>query len=88
MHPQYNQPWRRHRVGKFLWTLNVALRLLLHKASAGWIPGPAILMMSQRPDLTYRSIMRRADSVTWLLRAVLLAVLGKAVLPLAKRAIW
>ena len=75
---QYNQPWYRHRVGKFLWQMNVAFRLLLNKLSKNFIPPVAMLMTVQRPDLSYRQIMRRADTTTLVLRmaVIALAVLG------------
>jgi hypothetical protein len=77
---QYRQPWLRHRIGAFLWTCNVAFRMLLNKCSLGLVPPAAILIMASNPSLTFRQIMRRADataftlqfvSLSWLLRLVL-----------------
>ena len=75
---QYNQPWYRHRVGKFLWQMNVAFRMVLNKLSKNLIPPVAMLMTVQRPDLSYQQIMRRADTTTLVLRiaVIALAVLG------------
>jgi 2-polyprenyl-6-methoxyphenol hydroxylase-like FAD-dependent oxidoreductase len=57
---QYRQPLYRDQVGRILWSMNVALRLLLNKASAGKIP-PAAIMMAMDRSKTYRQIMRRCD---------------------------
>jgi len=60
---QYKQPLYKDRVGRFLWTVNVAFRLLLNKLSFGLIP-PAAIMMVQNNALTFRQVMRRADLTT------------------------
>mmetsp|Transcript_5341 Transcript_5341/g.15578 ORF Transcript_5341/g.15578 Transcript_5341/m.15578 type:complete len:264 (+) Transcript_5341:169-960(+) len=60
---QYNQPLRLDRLGKTVWTMNVALRLLLNKITFGAFPSAAILM-AQGADLTFRQLMRRADIAT------------------------
>jgi hypothetical protein len=76
---QYKQPWRRHKIGNFLWTANVVLRMLLNKISGGVIPPAAIVIMAQNHSLTFRQVMRRADltamglkllSMAWLLRLI------------------
>lgn len=60
---QYRQSWKRHRMGRNLWTLNVAGRMLLSKISGGILPKPAILLASD-PTLTFRQVMRQADAAT------------------------
>jgi hypothetical protein len=67
---QYRQPWLRHRIGAFLWTCNVAFRLLLNKCSLGLIPPAAIMIMASNPSLTFRQIMRRADLTAFTLQWV------------------
>jgi 2-polyprenyl-6-methoxyphenol hydroxylase-like FAD-dependent oxidoreductase len=57
---QYRQAWIRDRVGRFLWTLNVALRMFLNKASAGLIP-PAAILIAQDHTVSFRRVMRRAS---------------------------
>jgi hypothetical protein len=74
---QYSQPWKRHRVGKFLWTANVGMRLLLHTLTAKLVAPPAIIMMVRHPDRSFRDIMRRADSTTFGLYAALTVVAYK-----------
>lgn len=71
---QYNQPWKRHRVGKFLWTCNFMVRLLLHKVFR--LP-PQSMMILQDAKKSYRQVMQRADITTWTLKFVLLAVFAK-----------
>jgi len=68
---QYNQPWRRDRLGKKMWTANVVFRVALHKLSRGLIPRTAILM-AQDSKLTFRQVMRRADSTVLIIKASLL----------------
>ena len=60
---QYRQPCYRDRVGRFLWSANIALRLLLNKASGGKIP-PAAIMMAMDRTKTYRQLMRQCDITT------------------------
>lgn len=60
---QYRQSHRKDRIGHFLWTLNIVLRLALNKISFGLIPPPA-LIMSMDNKLTFRQAMRRADLTT------------------------
>ena len=71
---QYRQPWIRDRIGRFLWTLNVALRMLLNKVVQS--PPPSVLVTNQRPDLTYRQVMKRADNLTFVLQALALQAIG------------
>jgi 2-polyprenyl-6-methoxyphenol hydroxylase-like FAD-dependent oxidoreductase len=73
---QYRQPWLRDRIGRFLWSLNVALRMLLSKLLPAVCPPPAVLLTNQRPDLTFRQVMRRADTLTLVLQILLLQVFG------------
>lgn len=60
---QYKQPLYKDRVGRFLWTANVAMRLLLNKVSFGLIP-TASIMSAMDKNVTYRKLMRRADITT------------------------
>jgi kynurenine 3-monooxygenase len=46
-----------------LWLLNISIRLFLNKVSKGFVPKPAVLLM-MNPDLSFQTVMRRADSVT------------------------
>jgi 2-polyprenyl-6-methoxyphenol hydroxylase-like FAD-dependent oxidoreductase len=73
---QYRQPLYKDRIGRFLWTMNVAFRLLLNKLSFGIIP-PAAIMMAQNNKLTFRQVMRRADLETAGLTACFLAIAWK-----------
>ena len=68
---QYRQPWKRHRVGRILWTANVLLRTILNKLTLGVVP-PAAIVMAQGNALTFRQVMRRADAATWALRGLVL----------------
>jgi kynurenine 3-monooxygenase len=76
---QYRQPWLRDRIGRFLWSINVALRQVLHQVSGGIIPPVAILLLSQRLDLTYRHVMRRADWTCRSMKAILWVLLFSGV---------
>ena len=70
---QYRQPLYRDRVGRFFWSVNVALRLLLNKISGGRIP-PAAIMMAMDRNKTYRQLIRQSDItvlVLWSLLAIL-----------------
>ena len=69
---QYRQPWIRDRVGRFLWTLNVALRMILHKLSGTFIP-PAAILLAQDHTLTFRQVMRRATLTSRSLAVLLVA---------------
>ena len=71
---QYKQPWYRHRIGKFFWTANVAFRLLLNKLTLGLVPPAAIIMMIERPDLSFRQIMRRADTASLVFKGMLIGI--------------
>lgn len=82
---QYRQPLYRDRIGRFLWTLNVAFRMLLNKLSRGKIPPAAIVMAANQSGLTYRQVMQRADATTMVLKglaAVFVGLLLKRILPL------
>lgn len=72
---QYKQPHRADRVLRFLWTTNVAMRLLLNKVTFGLIQPPCIIL-SQNADLTFRQVMNRADRTTALIKTLLLAGLS------------
>jgi kynurenine 3-monooxygenase len=67
---QYNQPWRKDKIGKKLWTANVVLRMFLTKVSRGWIP-PAAILLAQGNALTFRQVMRRADTTVNVIKASL-----------------
>lgn len=71
---QYRQPWIRDRIGRFFWILNVSLRMILNKLFQ--CPPAAILLTNQRPDLTYRQVMRRADNLTLVLKRLLVEAVG------------
>eukprot|EP00545_Synedropsis_sp_CCMP1620_P013649 CAMPEP_0119028420 /NCGR_PEP_ID=MMETSP1176-20130426/38846_1 /TAXON_ID=265551 /ORGANISM="Synedropsis recta cf, Strain CCMP1620" /LENGTH=592 /DNA_ID=CAMNT_0006984545 /DNA_START=49 /DNA_END=1827 /DNA_ORIENTATION=+ len=71
---QYRQPEYRDRVGRTLWTMNVALRMLLNKLSMGLIPQAAILSAMDK-SVTYRKLMRRSDITTVALYSVAALVL-------------
>ena len=77
---QYRQPLYKDRIGRFLWSINVAFRLALNKLSGGVIP-PAAIMMAMNKDLTFRQVMRRADLTT----AGLMAVFGTILWGIARR---
>jgi 2-polyprenyl-6-methoxyphenol hydroxylase-like FAD-dependent oxidoreductase len=72
---QYRQPHRADKFFRTLWTMNVALRLILNKITFKLIQ-PSCIILSQRPELTFRQVMRRADLTTLLLKAVVLGVIG------------
>ena len=73
---QYRQPLRKDRIGRFLWTVNVAVRLLLNKCSGGLVPKPAIMLMGGK-ELTFRQVMRRADLTTFALSALVFGLCWK-----------
>lgn len=66
---QYKQPLYKDRVGRILWTANLAFRLFLNKVFK-FVPPAAILLLQQH-HLTYRQVMRRADATTLGLKALL-----------------
>ena len=72
---QYKQPHRADRVLLKLWTLNVAVRLILSKLTFGLVP-PSSIILSQNEKLTYRQVMRRADLTTAVFKAIFLGVFG------------
>jgi kynurenine 3-monooxygenase len=72
---QYRQPHRADKFFRTLWTMNVALRLILNKITFKLIQ-PSCIILSQRPELTFRQVMRRADLTTLSLKAVVLGVIG------------
>lgn len=61
---QYRQPWLRHRIGAMIWTMNFLFRVIANKFSFGLIPS-AIVTSASDPSLTYRQVMRRADSTAF-----------------------
>ena len=69
---QYRQPHRADRALRFLWTANVAMRLILNKLTFGLIQPPCIIL-SQNEKLTFRQVMRRADGTTVLLKTMVVA---------------
>mmetsp|Transcript_62378 Transcript_62378/g.71657 ORF Transcript_62378/g.71657 Transcript_62378/m.71657 type:complete len:570 (-) Transcript_62378:110-1819(-) len=76
---QYNQPLRMDRLGKKLWTVNVAMRVILNKVTMGIFPKPMILHASSK-EMTYRKLVRQADMGT----AVLMSVLAFSLFKLAR----
>lgn len=77
---QYSQPMRKDRIGKKLWMLNVVFRLALNKISFGLIP-PSCVVMSQKKELTFRQMMRRADATTFGIVMTFLWALSKIIKP-------
>jgi hypothetical protein len=69
---QYRQPWKRHRIGRIVWTINVVLRLLLNKVTAGKFPVAAAQLMNQNPDWTFYKVMKYADTGTTILRSIII----------------
>lgn len=74
---QYKQPTYRDRVARTLWTMNVAVRVLLNKLTKGLIPQAAIISAMDK-SVTYRKLMRRADITTVALYSAGAVALGKA----------
>lgn len=72
---QYRQPHRADMFLRTLWTMNVAVRLILNKLTFKLIQ-PSCIILSQRPELTFRQVMRRADLTTLLFKALTLGVIG------------
>ena len=72
---QYKQPHRADRILRTLWTMNIAMRLILSKLTFGLVQPPCIIL-SQNTDLTFRQVMRRADLTTALLKTLLVGVMG------------
>lgn len=72
---QYRQPWIRDRIGRVCWSANVAFRLLLNKATFGWVP-PAAILLAQNVNLSYRQVMRRADTTARVLQSTVLAAVA------------
>ena len=79
---QYNQPLRKDRLGKKLWTVNIAMRVILNKVTMGIFPKPMILNASSN-KMTYRKLVRQADMGT----AVLMSVLAFSLFKLFARTI-
>lgn len=67
---QYNQPLRKDRLGKKLWTANIAMRVILNKITLGIFPKPMILNASTK-EISYRKLVRHADVGTAMLMSVL-----------------
>jgi kynurenine 3-monooxygenase len=72
---QYRQPHRADKFFRTLWTMNVALRLILNKITFKLIQ-PSCIILSQRQELTFRQVMRRADLTTVFLKAIVLGAIG------------
>jgi hypothetical protein len=72
---QYRQPHRADRMLRNLWTFNVAIRMILNKLTFNLIQ-PSCIILLQKPELTFRQVMRRADLTTIFLKAVVIALLG------------
>lgn len=73
---QYNQPSRIMKFRKTMWTINLAIRLLLNKATMGISPKPAILMM-MNPKMSFRKVMRRANTLTLIMITFLVSILWR-----------
>ncbi|KAL7472907.1 hypothetical protein ACHAXS_013285 [Conticribra weissflogii] len=72
---QYRQPHRIDRIRAKLWTMNLALRLILNKLTFGLVQ-PQCMLLAQNGDLTYSQVMRRADLTTLGLKSVALTLLA------------
>ena len=72
---QYRQPHRADLVLRTLWTMNVALRLILNKLTFKLVP-PSCIILSQRPELTFRQVMRRSDLTTLVIKALVFSFIG------------
>jgi len=73
---QYSQPLYKDRIGKFFWSTNVALRLLLNKISLGLFAQPCVMRLMDK-QVTYRKLVRQADITTFALWLCALAALWK-----------
>lgn len=71
---QYRQPWIRDRIGRFLWTANVAFRMMLNKLSGGLIPPVAAVLM-QNEELSFRQVMRRAAMASRIIKLAILPLI-------------
>jgi len=78
---QYNQPLLRDKIGKFVHTTNLVLRLLLNKMTFGMFPKPMILSVTMDSDLTFRQVARRADLGTAALFSLSAAIILKILSP-------
>ena len=72
---QYRQPHRADMFFRSLWTINVAMRLILNKLTFKLIQ-PSCIILSQRPELTFRQVMRRADLTTFVFKVLALGLIG------------
>ena len=72
---QYNQPHCADRISKKMWTANVALHLILSKLTFGLIQ-PSCILLSQKGELTFRQVMRRADLTTAFFKVMVVGGLG------------
>jgi len=72
---QYKQPHRIDRLRLKLWTANVVFRLLLNKLTFGVVP-PQCMLLSLKPELTFRQVMRRSDLTSRSIKALLLGWIG------------
>jgi len=82
---QYNQSRRQDKIGKLLWTLNFALRMILSKLTFGILAPPIVTMMEAEPGWSYRKVMRKADrtaSILTLLPLIAMLLLGRKLLPI------
>ena len=71
---QYRQSSPKMILGRYLWTFNVMLRVVLNKVSCGVIAEPAIVLM-MNPNVKFVTIMKQADRVTYLLWAMIVLVM-------------
>ena len=72
---QYQQASRMLTFRRYLWTLNILLRIVLNKLTRGLTPQPAVMQMMDA-QLSFGTIMRRADRLTAALWTVTVATLG------------
>jgi 2-polyprenyl-6-methoxyphenol hydroxylase-like FAD-dependent oxidoreductase len=69
---QYKQPHRIDRFRRNLWTFNVLFRMILNKLTFGLVPLQCLLL-AQNHELTFRQVMRRADTTS---RTIKVSFLG------------
>ncbi|GFH56427.1 hypothetical protein CTEN210_12903 [Chaetoceros tenuissimus] len=77
---QYNQSLRKDRIHKMLWTMNLAMRLLLNKITFGLFPQPMIMLL-QDSTLSYKQVANRADAGTVVLKSILAILLLRKFVP-------
>mmetsp|Transcript_10105 Transcript_10105/g.29875 ORF Transcript_10105/g.29875 Transcript_10105/m.29875 type:complete len:528 (-) Transcript_10105:181-1764(-) len=72
---QYRQSSYLLAARRYLWTANILVRIILNKLTRGWTPQPAVMQMMDS-QLSFRTIMKRANQFSTFLWSVLIATLG------------